>query len=45
MLERLFVERMDGNEEIFVRLMNDDDFRKIASKYLVKEVYQSIKEK
>lgn len=45
MLERLFVERMDGNEEIFMRLMNDDDFRAIASKYLVKEVYQGIKDK
>lgn len=43
MLERLFVERMDGNEEIFTRLMNDDEFRVIASKYLVREVYESIK--
>lgn len=42
MLEKLFVERMDGNEEIFTRLMNDDEFRTLASKYLVKEVYQSI---
>lgn len=42
MLEKLFVERMDGNEEIFIRLMNDDEFRALASKYLVKEVYQSI---
>jgi type I restriction enzyme R subunit len=32
MLESLFVERMDGNEEIFVRLMNDDDFKKVAAK-------------
>lgn len=39
MLERLFVERLDGNEEIFMRLMNDDEFRAIASKYLMKEVY------
>ena len=45
MLERLFVERMDGNEEIFMRLMNDDEFRAIASKYLVKEVYESIGQK
>jgi len=44
MFEHSFVERMDGNEEIFTRLMNDDDFREIASKYLVKEVYQGIKE-
>jgi len=42
MLERLFVERMEGNEEIFKRLMNDDEFRTLASKYLVKEVYENI---
>ena len=45
MLERLFVERMEGNEEIFTRLMNDEEFRAIASKYLVKEVYEGILEK
>jgi type I restriction enzyme R subunit len=44
MLERLFVERMDVNEEIFARLMNDDEFRNIASKYLMKEVYEGILE-
>lgn len=41
-LEKLFVERMDGNEEIFVRLMNDKEFRTIAFKHLVSEVYESI---
>ena len=30
-LEKLFVERMDGNEEIFVRLMNDEAFRNVAA--------------
>ena len=45
MLERLFVERMDGNEEIFTRLMNDDQFKEIASKHLVKEVYEGILKK
>jgi type I restriction enzyme R subunit len=30
MLESLFIQRMDGNEEIFGRLMNDDKFRRIA---------------
>jgi type I restriction enzyme R subunit len=42
MLERLFVERMDGNEEIFTRLMNDDEFKQLASRHLVKEVYEGI---
>ena len=45
MLERLFVERMDGNEEIFTRLMNDTEFKQLASKYLVKEVYEGILKK
>lgn len=43
-LENLFIERMDGNEDIFKRLMNDDAFRNIASSYLVKAVYQQVKE-
>ncbi len=42
LLVNLFVERMDGNEEIFVKLMNDDQFKEIASKHLVKEVYEGI---
>lgn len=41
-LENLFVERMDGNEDIFVRLMNDEAFRNIAASYLMKAVYQQI---
>lgn len=42
-LENMFVERMDGNEEIFVRLMNDEAFRNIAATHLMKAVYQQIK--
>jgi len=38
-LEDLLVERMDGNEEIFVRLMNDEAFRQAASAYLMRTVY------
>lgn len=38
-LEDLLVERMDGNEEIFVRLMNDEEFRQAASAYLMRTVY------
>ncbi len=44
MIERLFVERMEGNEEIFVRLMNDNEFRNVAAKYLVRDVYSAILE-
>jgi len=43
MLEGLFIERMEGNEEIFTKLMNDDQFRDIAAGYLVKEVYGKIR--
>ena len=42
-LENLFVERMDGNEEIFVRLMNDEAFRNIAAGHLMRAVYQQIR--
>ena len=42
-LEQLFIERMEGNEDIFVRLMNDDAFRSVASSYLMRAVYQQIR--
>ncbi|MDM7481431.1 MAG: hypothetical protein P3W96_005355 [Halomonas sp.] len=42
-LENLFVERMDGNEDIFIRLMNDTSFRNIASQYLMRAVYNQVK--
>ncbi|MCG5535952.1 type I restriction endonuclease subunit R [Ectothiorhodospira mobilis] len=42
MLESLFIERMDGNEEIFGRLMNDDDFRRVAGEHLMHEVYDRL---
>ncbi|MFZ1548539.1 MAG: type I restriction endonuclease [Candidatus Nitrotoga sp.] len=44
-LENLFVERIEGNEEIFVRLMNDEAFKDVAASYLMKAVYQQIKAK
>jgi type I restriction enzyme, R subunit len=41
-LENLFIERMEGNEEIFVRLMNDDSFREVAAQHLLRAVYQRL---
>lgn len=41
-LENLFIERMEDNEEIFMRLMNDNDFREMAAQYLMRTVYQQI---
>ncbi|MGG6238733.1 type I restriction endonuclease subunit R [Nodosilinea sp. AN01ver1] len=43
LLENLFIERMEGNEDIFVRLMNDDDFRKVAADYLMRAVYKQVR--
>ncbi|MFI9653288.1 type I restriction endonuclease [Guyparkeria sp. GHLCS8-2] len=43
MLEGLFIERMDGNEEIFGRLMNDDDFRHLASNHMLRDVYERLR--
>jgi len=42
MLEGMFIERMEGNEEIFAKLMNNDRFREAAANGLVKRVYDSI---
>lgn len=43
LLEGLFIERMEGNEEIFARLMNDDEFRSIAKEHLLREVYEKLR--
>jgi type I restriction enzyme R subunit len=43
-LENLFIERMDGNEEIFVRLMNDEAFRNVAASHLMRAVYEQVRE-
>jgi type I restriction enzyme R subunit len=41
MLEDLFIERMDGNEAIFNRVMNDDEFRKVAAANLLNVIYET----
>lgn len=43
MLEGLFIDRMDGNEEIFDRIMKDPQFRNIASDHLMREVYERLR--
>jgi len=43
-LEGLFIDRMDQNEEITAKFMNEDQFRDAVSKHLLKEVYQKIRE-
>ncbi len=43
MLEGLFIERMEGNEEIFAKVMNDDAFRKAAADHLGRTTYQKLR--
>jgi type I restriction enzyme R subunit len=42
LLDRLFVERMDQNEEIFVRFMNDEPFQKIVTTWMAAEAYRRL---
>jgi type I restriction enzyme R subunit len=43
LLESLFVERMDQNEEIFVRFMNDPAFQKVVTGWLSAEAYKRLR--
>ena len=43
LLESLFVERMDQNEEIFVRFMNDESFQKIVTAWMASEAYRRLR--
>ena len=41
-LEGKFIDRMDQNQEIFARYMNDPAFKKLVSEFL-KQVYDQIR--
>ena len=43
-LDDLFIERMEGNEDIFDRIMSDPDFRSVAQGYLAKKIFDLIRE-
>jgi type I restriction enzyme R subunit len=43
LLEALFVERMDQNEEIFARFMNDKAFQRIVTEWLSSEAYRKLR--
>jgi type I restriction enzyme R subunit len=43
LLETLFVERMDQNEDIFVRYMNDSAFQKLVTTWLASEAYKKLR--
>jgi type I restriction enzyme R subunit len=42
-LEAVFIDRMEQNEELFAKYMNDADFRKVVSEHLLKQVYDKIR--
>jgi type I restriction enzyme R subunit len=42
MLETLFIERMEQNEEVFARYMNDPAFQKVINTWLADEVYRRL---
>ena len=45
MLDELFIDRMEGNEEIFSRVMTDKDFRSAAHEHLAREIFNRVNRK
>lgn len=43
LLEGLFIDRMEGNEEIFDKVMKDNQFRDLVSTHLMREVYDRLR--
>ena len=41
--EGLVIDRMEGNEEIFGRIMSDGEFRSLAIEHLLSKVYEALK--
>jgi type I restriction enzyme, R subunit len=41
-LEQLFLDRMDGNEKIFMQVMNDPEFKQLVFEKLLSSIYDSI---
>lgn len=42
-LEKLFIERIDQNEDIFARFMNDTQFQKLVTNWLASQAYNKLK--
>lgn len=42
-IEDIFVDRMEQNEKLTSKFLNDADFKKLVSAYLMKEVYDSVR--
>ena len=45
MLNDLFIARMEGNDEIFARVMTDTEFRSAAHQHLAKEIFRRVNER
>ncbi len=45
MLDELFIARMDGNEDIFSRVMTDTEFRSAAHGHLARAIFRRVREK
>ena len=43
-LDELFIARMEGNEEIFDRVMSDKEFRSAAYEHLAREIFSRVRE-
>lgn len=43
MLDELFIERMEGNEDIFSRVMSDREFRAAASQHLAFDLFERLR--
>lgn len=43
-LEELFIDRMEGNEEIFARVMSDEKFKGAARDHIAREVYERVRQ-
>ena len=42
-LENLIIDRMEQNEDIFARFMNDQEFKRVISESLLRQVYDQIR--
>ena len=45
MLDTLFIERMEQNEDIFARFMNEKDFKRVVADWVSRTVYQRLLDK
>lgn len=43
-LDELFIARMEGNEEIFDRVMTDTEFRSVAHRHLAHEIFRRVRD-